>query len=190
MYIESVPNHGSNPTILLRESRREKGRVVKRTIANLTDVAGRPRRDIKLALKGETLVPLKGFLTIDQSLPHGHVHAVLETIRALGLDTIIASKPSRSRDLVLAMIVNQLISPSSKLGMTRLWHQTTLARELHVEDATEDDLYDALDWLLRRQDRIEAKLAKRHLSDNTVVLYDMSNSTYYGTRSARWRPVR
>lgn len=182
MYIESVPNHGSNPTVLLRESHREKGRVVKRTIANLTNVPDDIVALFKLALKGEPLVPVNGLLTIDQSLPHGHVHAVLETIRALELDTIIASKPSRSRDLVLAMIVNQLISPSSKLGLTRQWHQSTLAQELHVADSTEDDLYDALDWLVRRQDRIEAKLAKRHLSDNTVVLYDMSNSTYYGTR--------
>jgi transposase len=182
MYIESIPNHGSNPTVLLRESHREKGRVVKRTIANLTNVPDDIVALIKLVLKGEPLVPVNGLLTIDQSLPHGHVHAVLETIRALELDTIIASKPSRSRDLVLAMIVNQLISPSSKLGLTRQWHQSTLAQELHVDDSTEDDLYDALDWLVRRQDRIVAKLAKRHLSDNTVVLYDMSNSTYYGTR--------
>jgi transposase len=83
---------------------------------------------------------------------------------------------------VITMIVSQLINPSSKLAMTQLWHQNTLARKLDVDDATEDDLYDALDWLLRRQDRIEAKLAKRHLADNSVVLYDMSNSTYYGTR--------
>ncbi len=182
MYIESVPNHGSKPTILLRESRREKGRIVKRTIANLTTWPDDLVATIKLALKGETLVPLNGVLTIDQSLPHGHVHAILTTIRALELDTIIASKHSRQRDLVLAMIVGQLINPTSKLGMTRQWHQCTLAQALHVGDATEDDLYDALDWLLRRQDRIEAKLAKRHLADNTVVLYDMSNSTYYGTK--------
>jgi hypothetical protein len=182
MYIEKVPNRGSKPTILLRESRREKGRIIKRTIANLTGWPDELVATLKLALKGETLVPLHGHLTIDQSLPHGHVQAVLGTIRVLGLDTIIASKPSRSRDLVLAMIVSQLISPSSKLGMTRLWHQSTLARELDLDDATEDDLYDALDWLLRRQDRIEAKLAKRHLPENTVVLYDMSNSTYYGTK--------
>lgn len=182
MYIESVANHGSNPTILLRESRRENGRVAKRTIANLSTWPDELVATMKLALKGETLVPLNGFLTIDQSLPHGHVHAILKTIHALELDTIIASKHSRQRDLVLAMIVSQLISPSSKLGMTRLWHQSTIAQELHVGDATEDDLYDALDWLLRRQGRIEAKLAARHLADNTVVLYDMSNSTYYGTK--------
>jgi len=182
MYIESVPNHGSKSTLLLRESHREKGRVIKRTIANLTDWPDDLVANFKLLLKGETLVPLNGFLTIDQTIPHGHVHAILETIRSLELDTIIASKSSRSRDLILAMIVSQLISPASKLGMTRQWHQTTLAKTLDVEDATEDDLYDALDWLLRRQDRIEAKLAKRHLSENTVVLYDMSNSTYYGTK--------
>src|SRR5712692_10129005 len=116
----------------------------------------------------------------ERTLPHGHVEAVLGTIRNIGLETVIAAKRSRERDLVVAMIAERLLHPCSKLATTRLWHTTTLAEELAVEDADEDDLYAAMDWLLARQDRIEQKLAARHLTDGAVVLYDVSSSYYEG----------
>ena len=114
------------------------------------------------------------------ALPHGHVEAVLIMIRRLGLDTLIASRPSRQRDLVLAMIVERLLFPGSKLATTRHWHVTTLAQELRVQDANENDLYAAMDWLLGRQDRIQKKLATRHLKDGGLVLYDLSSSYFEG----------
>ena len=118
---------------------------------------------IKRSLKGETFVPAAEAFRITRSLPHGHVDAVLTMIRKLGLEDLIASEPSRRRDLVIAMIAERLLFPSSKLANTRHWHDTTLAEELDVGDATEDQLYDAMDWLLARQGAIEKKLARRHL---------------------------
>jgi len=117
---------------------------------------------------------------IEQSIPHGHVEAVLGTIKKLGLDDLIASRRSRERDLVVAMIVERVLHPCSKLATTRLWHTTTLAEELGVVDADEDDLYEAMDWLLARQDRIEKKLAARHLSEGCFVFYDVTSSYYEG----------
>ena len=135
---------------------------------------------IKRSLKGETFVPAAEAFRITRSLPHGHVEAVLTMIRKLGLDDLIASEPSRQRDLVVAMIAERLLFPSSKLANTRHWHDTTLAEELDVADATEDQLYDAMDWLLKRQSAIEKKLAKRHLSEGALVLYDVTSSYYEG----------
>jgi transposase len=113
-------------------------------------------------------------------LPHGHVHAVLGVIRKLGVDSLIASTPSRERDLVVALVAQRLLFPCSKLASTRHWHSTTLAEELGVGDASEGELYQAMDWLLTRQPAIEAKLAQRHLGDNALVLYDVSSSFYHG----------
>ena len=112
--------------------------------------------------------------------PHGHVEAVLTMIRKLGLEELIASKPSPQRDLVIAMIAERLLFPSSKLAHTRHWHDTTLAEELDVAYATEDHLYEAMDWLLERQGAIEKKLARRHLGEGALVLYDVTSSYYEG----------
>jgi transposase len=180
MYIESIPNRNSRPAILLREAWREGKSVKKRTVANLTDWPEEKIELLRRVLKGESLVSPKEAFKVEQSLPHGHVEAILGTIKKLGLDTIIASKPSRERDLVIAMIAERLIHPSSKLATTRLWHTTTLAEELSVSDADEDELYDALDWLLARQERIEKKLADRHLTQGSLVLYDVTSSYYEG----------
>ena len=117
---------------------------------------------------------------IERSLPHGHVETILKTIRRLKLPALIHPRPSRERDLVLAMIIQRLLQPASKLATTRLWHTTTLASELSLEEADEDDLYEAMDWLLQRQGRIEKKLAKRHLAEGDHVLYDVSSSFYEG----------
>jgi len=126
------------------------------------------------------MVPKEGLFGIERSVPHGHVEAVLGTIRRLGIEDVIASKRCRERDLVVAMIIQRLIAPCSKLATTREWHDTTLGEELEVLDASEDDLYAALDWLRQRQERIETKLAKKHLPEGAVVLYDLTSSTYYG----------
>jgi hypothetical protein len=110
--------------------------------------------------------------TTQQTLPHGHVQAVLGTIRKLGLEAMISAKRCRERDLVVAMIAQRLLDPCSKLATTRAWHTTTLAEELGVQEATEDDLYQAMDWPLERKERIEQNLAARHLADGCLVLYD------------------
>jgi transposase len=167
-------------THLLRRSIR-KGKIVgHETLGNLSHLPDHLIDLIKRSLKGETFVPAAEAFKITRSLPHGHVEAVLKMIRKLGLDEIIASDPSRRRDLVVAMIVERLVFPSSKLANTRHWHDSTLAEELDVAEANEDQLYDAMDWLLQRQSAIEKKLAKRHLSDGALVLYDVSSSYYEG----------
>ena len=180
MYIENVPNRNSKPTVLLRQGWREGKRTPKRTIANLTHWPTHVVDALRMALKGKQLVPKDELYSIERSLPHGHVHAVLATMKQLGLETLIASKPCRERDLVVAMVAQRIIDPCSKLATTREWHDTTLAQELALEDADEDDLYGAMDWVLKRQERIENKLAHRHLGEGTVVLYDVTSSSYYG----------
>lgn len=180
MYIDTVPNRNSPPAILLRQSRREGGKMVKTTIANLSKCPPEAIEVLRLALRGVQLVPKDEVFSIERSTPHGHVQAVLGMIRRLGVDTLLASRPCRERDVVVAMIAQRLLDPASKLATTRLWHTTTLAQQLGVEDADANELYDALDWLLQRQARIEKKLAKRHLQEGAVVLFDVSSSSYHG----------
>ena len=167
-------------THLLRRSIRNGKTVTHETLGNLSHLPEHLIEIIKRSLKGETFVPATAAFRITRSLPHGHVEAVLTMIRTLGLEDLIASEPSRRRNLVIAMIAERLLFPSSKLANTRHWHDTTLAEELDVADATEDQLYDAMDWLLTRQQAIEKKLARRHLSDGAMVLYDVSSSYYEG----------
>ena len=180
MFIERIPNRNSPPAILLREAWREGKKIRKRTIANLTHWPSEKVEALRYVLKNETLVASKEAFIIERSLPHGHVEAVLGTITKLGLDRFIASTRCRERELVLAMIAERLIHPCSKLATTRLWHMTTLAEELGVSDADEDDLYGAMDWLLATQQRIEKKLAARHLSEGSLVFYDVTSSYYEG----------
>src|SRR5712671_5058440 len=180
MYVETVPNRNSPPAILLREGWREGSRTRKRTLANLSDWPPHKIETLRRLLRDETLVAPRDVFRTQQTLPHGHVEAILSTIRKLGLDAMIAAKRGRERDLVLAMIAERLIDPCSKLATTRQWHSTTLAEELSVEDASEDDLYQAMDWLLERKPRIEKKLAEHHLVEGSLVLYDVSSSYYEG----------
>jgi len=180
MFIERIPNRSSPPAILLREAWREGKKIRKRTIANLSSWPSEKVEALRHVLKNETLVASKEAFIIERSIPHGHVEAIVGTIRKLGLDRLIASTRSRERDLVMAMIAERLIHPCSKLATTRLWHMTTLSEELGVSDADEDDLYGAMDWLLGRQQRIEKKLAARHLSEGALVLYDVTSSYYEG----------
>jgi transposase len=180
MYIERVPNRNSRPAILLREGWREGRKVCKRTIANLTDWPVHKVELLRRLLKDEPLVGAGEAFAIERSLPHGHVEAVLACMRRIGLDRLLASRHSRERDLVLAMVAERLIRPCSKLATTRLWHTTTLGESLGVGDADEDELYGAMDWLLARQSRIEKKLAGRHLGEGVQVLYDVSSSYFEG----------
>src|SRR3954451_14935473 len=165
---------------LLRRSLRKGNTVTHETLGNLSHLPDHVIDLIKRSLKGESFVPAADAFTITRSLPHGHVEAVLTMIKRLGLDDLIAPEPSRRRNLVVAMIAERLVFPSSKLANTRHWNDTTLAEELDVADATEDQLYDAMDWLLQRQSAIENRLAKRHLSDGALVLYDVTSSYYEG----------
>ena len=180
MYIETVPNRNSPPAILLRESWREGKTVRKKTLLNLSQWPEPVVQGLRRLLAGEELAGVQDVFAIERSWPHGHVEAVLLTMRRLGLESLIASQPSRARDLVVAMVAARVIAPYSKLGTTRLWKNTTLAAELHVGDADVDELYDALDWLLARQEKIEKKLAKRHLAQGAIVMYDLSSSYYEG----------
>ena len=174
------PNRNSPPAILLREGWRVGNKTRQRTLANLSDWPPEKIETFRRLLRDETLVSPQDLLATEKSLPHGHVQAILEMIARLKLDQVISSQPCRERDLVVAMIVERLIDPCSKLATTRQWHSTTLAEQLGVGDASEDDLYAAMDWLLERQERIEKKLAARHLDQGGIVLYDVSSSFYEG----------
>jgi transposase len=182
MYIDTVPNRNSPPAILLRESYRDEKKVCKRTVANITKWPKQVINGLKELLRGKTLVPQNELIVIEKSSPHGHVKAILGTLRKLKLDAIICSTPCRERNLVLAMIIERLIYPCSKLATTRVWHSTTLAQQLSIADATEEDLYAAMDWLFARQKKIENKLAKKHITEGSVVLYDISSSYYEGRK--------
>ena len=184
MYVETVPNRNSPPAILLRESFREGSQVRKRTLANISDWPASQIESLRRVLKGETF-QTAGTLDIIRSLPHGHVAAVLGTIRKLGIAPMIDSTPSRQRDLAIAMIATRILEPRSKLATARGLDSETatssLVDTLQLGSATADDLYEAMDWLFSRQGRIENRLAKQHLSNGTLVLYDVS-STYFEGR--------
>ena len=186
MYIEKVPNRNSPPAILLREGWREGNKTRKRTIANLSSWPAYKVEMLRRLLRDETLVAVGEGFQIVRSLPHGHVAAALGTLRRVELDKLIASKPNAKRQLVLAMIVARMIEPSSKLATARGFGEQTasssLGQVLGIETADEDDLYEAMDWLLTRQVAIEKKLAQRHMDEATLVLYDVS-STYFEGRS-------
>ena len=181
MHIHIVPNRGSPPTVLLRESYREGNKVGKRTLANLSDLSAAQIEAIRAALRGETLQLAAQRFEATASRAHGHVQAVALTMQRLGLASLIASKPCGERELVLAMVASRILAPHTKLATTRWWHTTTLAEDFGVADADEDDLYAAMDWLLTRQDTLQKKLAARHLSPGGMVLYDLSSSYFEGS---------
>jgi transposase len=164
-------------THLLRRSIRKGKTVTHETLGNLSHLPDHVIDLVRRSLKGEILVPAAGAFRIIRSLPHGHVEAIVTMIRKLGIEELIAAEPSRRRDLVIA---ERILFPSSKLAHTRHWHDTTLAEELDVAAAAEDHLYDAMDWLLARQRAIEKKLARRHLGEGAMVLYDVTSSYYEG----------
>jgi len=181
MHIHVVPNRGSPPTVLLRESYREGSKVAKRTLANLSSLSAAQIEAIRAALRGEALQPVVQSFEITASRSHGHVQAVGQAMQRLGVAALFASKPCRERELVLAMVASRIVAPHTKLATTRWWHTTTLAEDFGVADANEDDLYAAMDWLLARQGAIQKKLAARHLSAGGLVLYDLSSSYFEGS---------
>ena len=181
MHINIVPNRGSSPTVLLRESYREGTKVCKRTLANLSALSAAQVQMIRSTLRGDVLQPIDQTFEITASAAHGHVQAVWQAMQRLGFASLLASKPCPDRDLVAAMVASRIICPATKLATTRLWHTSTLAHEFGVTDATEDDLYAAMDWLLAGQDRIQKKLAARHLQEDALVLYDLSSSYFEGS---------
>jgi transposase len=180
MYIATIPNRGSPPAILLREGYREGGMVKTRTLANLSKLPAEALTAVRRVLKGDRLVAASDAFEALASLHHGHVQAVLDAMRRLGFANLIASRPSRQRNLVMAMVAARLLEPDSKLGTTRWWNLTTLPTLLGVSEAKEDELYAAMDWLLKRQPLIEKKLAARHLHNDGIALYDLSSSYFEG----------
>jgi transposase len=188
MYVATVPNRNSPPAILLRESYREHGKVKTRTLANISHLRSHQIDALRLALAGSLSAAassLPDSFLISRSLPHGHAAAVLGCLRNLQLDSILDPVPSRHRDLVLAMIAARILDPASKLATARGLHSdslhSSLGELLQVDSADEIELYQAMDWLLPRQSRIEQELAKRHLCNGGLVLYDLT-STYFEGR--------
>jgi Transposase DDE domain len=186
MYVVKVPNRGSPPAILLRESYRQDGKVKNRTLANLSSWPEARVEALTRVLKGAPppAADLDGAFEITRSLPHGHVAAVLGTARALGLEELIDPAPSRHRDLVTAMAVAQVIAPDSKLAIARGIREETAASSLgevlHLGSCDEDDLYAAMDYLHGRQEQIQDALAAKHLAGGTLVLYDVSSAAFEG----------
>ncbi len=185
MYVARVPNRGSPPAILLRESYREGGKVKNRTLANLSRWPAPKVEALSQVLKGQTpKLELAEAFEISRSLAHGHVAAVLGTARALGVEELIDPTPSRQRNLVTAMLVAQVIDPGSKLATARGLRTETatssLGDVLRVAGCDEDDLYAAMDWVLKRKEAIETTLAARHLANGTLLLYDVSSAAFEG----------
>jgi Transposase DDE domain len=184
--VARVPNRGSPPAVLLRESYREAGKVKNRTLSNLSSWPEAKVEALSRVLKGQPppAADLDQAFEITRSLPHGHVAAVLGTARQLGLDELIDPEPSRHRDLVMAMAAAQVIAPGSKLAIARGLRDATAASSLGevlgVGSCDEDDLYEAMDWLAARQDQIQDALAARHLAGGTLVLYDVSSAAFEG----------
>jgi len=185
MYIEAVPNRNSPPAILLRESYRQGGKVRKRTLCNLSDWSPAHVEGLRGVLKGGTVIPAEhDAITVTRSLPHGHVAAALGTARKIGLDRILGPDGNRYRDLVLALLIGRILDPVSKLAAARTLSPATasssLGEALGLGAVDDDELYAALDWLLARQSAIETALARRHLQNGTLVLYDVSSSYMEG----------
>ena len=174
--------HGDRTYVsyLLRQSYRQDGKVKHRTLANLSHLPEHLLDLVRRSLQGETFLASSEVVRTTATVPHGHVEAILTLCDKLALESLLGSKPSRQRSLILALIVQRLLFPCSKLASLRYWQSTTLADELEVADAQSTELYQALDWLVKRQKAIEQKLATRHLQEDGVVLYDVSSSFYQG----------
>lgn len=185
MYIEFVPNRDSPPAVLLRESYREEGKVRKRTLANLSCLSAEVIEGLKTLLRGGVAVPSADeVFTVERSLPHGHVAAVLGSARGSGAASWFGSAPKELQPVLLAMLVARVIAPASKLATHRLLHDDTanssLGRVLAVGQCSADDLYRALDWLHEAQPLIERRLARQHLVGSTLVLYDLTSTWLTG----------
>jgi hypothetical protein len=185
MYIEKIPNRNSPPCILVRESYRQDGKVHKRTLANITRLSDEVIDGIDRLLKGGQIIENLGDdFHIIRSLPYGHVQSILSVINDIGLKPVISPRGGKELKLVIAMIVSRIVNPSSKLATSRSISgetcSTALGDLLGIERVSETDFYRAMDWLLGQQDRIESSLARKHLEDGSLVLYDVSSSYFEG----------
>ena len=181
MYIVSVPNRNSPPAVLLRETYRKDGKVKNRTLANLSSLPSDQIEMIRRILKGEKLLPVEEQFEVISSRHHGHIQAVAIAMKQLGFESLLATRTSRERNIIVAMVAARILEPDSKLATTRWWNATTLPEIFNVKDADENDLYAAMDWLLTKQSNIEKKLASRHLKKNGQVLYDLTSSYFEGS---------
>jgi len=192
MYIATIPNRNSPPAILLRESYRQNGKVKNRTLANLSKWPPDKVEALRQALKGKASISPDEAFEIHRSLPHGHIAAVIGTLKKIKLDHIIASKRSFHRDVVVAMIAARIIDPASKLATARGLRDetafTSLGEILGVTSVTEVNLYEAMDWLFSRKDRIEKTLARKHLGEGSLILYDVTSTYFEGNKCslAKW----
>ena len=187
MYIDTVPNRKSPPAILVRESYREHGKHKKRTLANLSKLPAGAIELLRLYFTGESIRSehLQHSFDILRTEPYGHIAAVLGSLRNCALEPLLSTKRNRHRDVVTAMIVERIINPGSKLATTHHLTGTvasTLSEQLALGDIDENDLYDAMDWLVARQTRIEQRLAQRHLSNASLVLYDATSTWFEGNK--------
>ena len=185
MYIESIANRNSRPCILLREDHRQGKKVVKKTLANLTNWPADVVEGLRILIKGGGVLRSADDFEVVRSLPHGNVAAVMAILKRIGLHTIIASRSSSKRNLIVAMIAARILDPQSKLATARGFEAetviNTLPQECGLGDVDENDIYEAMDWLLDRQDAIEKRLASRHLQEGTFVLYDLTSTWYEGS---------
>jgi hypothetical protein len=184
MYVTRVPNRSSPPAVLLRESFREGGKVKTRTLANLSHWPDAKVAALRRVLRGETVIAAAERVEIERSLPHGHVAAVLGTLRAIGLDRLLPRRPDRLAKLALALIVARVVEPAAKLATARQLSEATASHSLGallgLDGVDENELYRALDVLGAAQPAIEKALARRHLKDGMLVLYDVTSSYLEG----------
>ena len=185
MHVAVVPSRQQGrvySSVLVRQSYREGDKVKHRTLANLSKLPPAAVDAVRAVLRGDPVGPLEQAFEIERSLPHGHVLAVLGELRQLGLDKLLAARPRRERELAVAMIVSRVLQPDSKLATARSLDSTSLAGMLGLEGADEDELYAAMDWMLARQPAVEAGLARRHLSEGGLVLYDLTSVYMEGSK--------
>src|SRR5947209_589575 len=185
MHVAAVPSRQGGreySSVLVRQSYREGGKVKHRTLANLSNLPPAAVDAVRAGLRGEAVGPLDQAFEIERALPHGHVQAVLGQLRQLKLDQLLGARPSRERELALAMIVSRVLQPDSKLATARSLGSTSLAATLGIEGADEGELYGAMDWLLKRQPAVEAALAGRHLAEGGLVLYDLTSVYLEGSK--------
>ena len=185
MHVAVVPSRqrsGEYSSVLVRQSYREGDRVRHRTLANLSKLPPAVVDTVRAMLRGEQVGPLAQSFEIVRARPHGDVLAVLGELHHLGLDKMLAARPRRERELCLAMIASRILEPASKLATVRSFNHSTLASELGVEDANEDELYSAMDWLVQAQPKVEARLAERHLTEGGLVLYDLTSVYLEGSK--------